>query len=281
MIVTDRPYIPDSEFKQRIQNMQAIMKREGVDIFLAYGNEAEPAYSRYFCDYWPSFESCGVVLAQEGDPILLIGPESYKYAVGRAVLPKIAMMLNYREAAEPDYPGIPLATYADVVKMSGCKSLKKLGLCGTAVMTKPTLDAIAAQLPGVEVVVAEDCFRPLRWVKSENELNSHRKAFKIAEKAVKAMLNEMNRKITSVLMRAQIPVREPEQVRKAETERRQDYSRYSANKQDMTDIQRAGQRDTRERQVTQPVHAEKTVGRNEPCPCGSGKKYKNCCGKNA
>ena len=96
-----------------------------------------------------------------------------------------------------------------------------------------------------------------------------------------AMLEEMNRKITSVLMRAQIPVREPEQVRKAETERRQDYSRYSANKQDMTDIQRAGQRDTRERQVTQPIHAEKTVGRNDQCPCGSGKKYKNCCGKNA
>ena len=94
-----------------------------------------------------------------------------------------------------------------------------------------------------------------------------------------AMLNEMNRKITSVLMRAQIPVREPDQVRKAEAERRQDYSRYSANKQDMTDIQRAGQRDTRERQVTQPIHAEKTVGRNDPCPCGSGKKYKNCCGK--
>ncbi len=95
-----------------------------------------------------------------------------------------------------------------------------------------------------------------------------------------AMLNEMNRKITSVLMRAQIPVREPDQVRKAEAERRQDYSRYSANKQDLTDIQRAGQRDTRERQVTQPIHAEKTVGRNDPCPCGSGKKYKNCCGKN-
>ena len=95
------------------------------------------------------------------------------------------------------------------------------------------------------------------------------------------MLNEMNRKITSILMRAQIPVREPDQVRKAEAERRQDYSRYSANKADMTDIQRAGQRDTRERQVTQPVHAEKTVGRNEPCPCGSGKKYKNCCGRNA
>ena len=30
-----------------------------------------------------------------------------------------------------------------------------------------------------------------------------------------------------------------------------------------------------------PVHVEKKVGRNEPCPCGSGKKYKNCCGKNS
>ena len=30
-----------------------------------------------------------------------------------------------------------------------------------------------------------------------------------------------------------------------------------------------------------PVKAEKKIGRNDPCPCGSGKKYKNCCGKNA
>ena len=95
------------------------------------------------------------------------------------------------------------------------------------------------------------------------------------------MLDEMNRKITSILMRAQIPVKEPDQVRKAESERRHDYSKYNASKQDMTDIQRAGQRDTRENQVTQPIHAEKTVGRNDACPCGSGKKYKNCCGKNA
>ena len=36
-----------------------------------------------------------------------------------------------------------------------------------------------------------------------------------------------------------------------------------------------------EQQVTQPIHVEKTVGRNDPCPCGSGKKYKNCHGKNA
>ena len=184
-------FIPQQEYFDRIAKFQANIKAAGLDACLVHGTESDFANVRYLTEYWPTFEQAGVFVPAEGDAVLLIGPESEKYAKGRAVVDKVAMMLNYREAAEPDYPGIPLATYPDVVKMSGCKSLKKLGLCGTAVMTKPTLDAIAAQLPGVEVVVAEDCFRPLRWVKSENELNSHRKAFKIAEKAVRAMLNEM------------------------------------------------------------------------------------------
>lgn len=98
----------------------------------------------------------------------------------------------------------------------------------------------------------------------------------------KKMVEEINRKISAVLMRAQIPVRDPEQVRRADEQRRQDYSRYNTQKQDLSSpAQKAGQRDTRERQVTQPIHAEKTVGRNDPCPCGSGKKYKNCHGKEA
>ena len=45
--------------------------------------------------------------------------------------------------------------------------------------------------------------------------------------------------------------------------------------------QAAAQHDTREQQKREPIRAEKTVGRNDPCPCGSGKKYKNCHGKNA
>ncbi|HKL95898.1 MAG TPA: preprotein translocase subunit SecA [Paludibacteraceae bacterium] len=98
----------------------------------------------------------------------------------------------------------------------------------------------------------------------------------------KTMVNTVNRKISSVLMRGQIPVREPEQVRQASpTQTRSDYSRYRTQK----DEYKGGsgdtaKQDTRERQTTQPIHAEKTVGRNEPCPCGSGKKYKNCHGSN-
>jgi preprotein translocase subunit SecA len=99
----------------------------------------------------------------------------------------------------------------------------------------------------------------------------------------KKMVDDMNRKSVSILMRGQIPMREPEQVRQAAPERKTDYSKYRTQKDEIAEARRVqGQvagRDTRERQITQPIKAEKTVGRNDPCPCGSGKKYKNCCGR--
>ncbi|MDR1543914.1 MAG: preprotein translocase subunit SecA [Prevotellaceae bacterium] len=97
----------------------------------------------------------------------------------------------------------------------------------------------------------------------------------------KTMMDTINGKITSIMMRAQIPVRDSDQVRRADAQRRTDMSRYRTQK----DEYRGGgnpndprSQDTRERQITQPIKSEKTVGRNDPCPCGSGKKYKNCCG---
>lgn len=99
----------------------------------------------------------------------------------------------------------------------------------------------------------------------------------------KKMVDDMNRKSVSVLMRGQIPVREPEQVRQAAPERKTDYSKYRTQKDEIAESRRlqgqAASRDTREQQKTAPIRTEKTVGRNELCPCGSGKKYKNCCGK--
>ena len=184
--------IPKQEYFDRIAKLQANMKKVGLDACLVHGTESDFANVRYLTDYWPTFEQAGVFVPAEGEAILLIGPESLKYAQGRSVVPNIMQMLVYRESAEPDYPGIPLATFADVAKKGmGKKKLKKLGLVGTAVMTKPTLDALAAQLPDVTLVPADEVFRPLRWIKSENELACHRKAFKVAEKAVQAMLDEM------------------------------------------------------------------------------------------
>ena len=96
-----------------------------------------------------------------------------------------------------------------------------------------------------------------------------------------AMVNKINDKTLSILMRGQIPMREPEQVREAPAETRaQRRQQYQENKTDLTDRnqQAAAQNDTRT-QRREPIRAEHTVGRNDPCPCGSGKKFKNCHGR--
>ena len=99
----------------------------------------------------------------------------------------------------------------------------------------------------------------------------------------KVMVEDVNSKSVSILMRGQIPIQEPEQVKKAESEKKTDYSKYRTEKEEVTSrsgssSKNGGQQDTRERKM-EPVRVEKKVGRNEPCPCGSGKKYKNCHGR--
>ncbi len=97
-----------------------------------------------------------------------------------------------------------------------------------------------------------------------------------------SMVNKINNNTISVLMRGQIPVREPRQVREAAPEPQQPRRQYREEKQDLGDPnqQAAAGKDTREAKK-EPYRAGKTIGRNEPCPCGSGLKYKNCHGRNA
>jgi preprotein translocase subunit SecA len=97
----------------------------------------------------------------------------------------------------------------------------------------------------------------------------------------KEMIDNTNRKALSILMRGQIPTRDPRDVRQGEQQKRSDYSKYSTRKDEVSsgggDYDPTKQ-DTREKQKSEPVRVEKKVGRNDPCPCGSGKKYKNCHG---
>ena len=135
-----------------------------------------------------------------------------------------------------------------------------------------------------------------------------------------AMVSKINNQTIAILMRGQIPVQEAPteeqiaarqaaqqaaqaaaaarqaaqqaaarqqqgriEIRQAAPEQRQDMSKYREQKVDLNDPnqQAAAARDTREQPRREPIRVEKTVGRNDPCPCGSGKKYKNCHGRNA
>ena len=95
------------------------------------------------------------------------------------------------------------------------------------------------------------------------------------------MVNEMNDRITSLLMRAQLHVEQ--EVREAAPEVRQQ-QQYTESKENLDEAaQRAArQQDTRESAAPQnrtPIMKDKMPRRNDPCPCGSGKKFKDCHGK--
>ena len=90
----------------------------------------------------------------------------------------------------------------------------------------------------------------------------------------KAMVDKVNRGMVSTLMKGQIPMQEPEQVREAE-QRRTDLSKMRESRNE-TQSTHANQQQQRH----EPVKVGPKVGRNDLCPCGSGLKYKNCHGKN-
>ena len=100
----------------------------------------------------------------------------------------------------------------------------------------------------------------------------------------KSMLASMNKEIVSFLFKGEIPgqQQEPQNVREARPVQQQP-AQVKATKAELASPTGVSQedQDTREQQVTQPIRKAQTAGRNDECPCGSGKKYKNCHGKNS
>jgi preprotein translocase subunit SecA len=96
----------------------------------------------------------------------------------------------------------------------------------------------------------------------------------------RAMLTNVNKELVSFLFRGGIPVQQPEEVHEARPQPKLDLKKLRTSKPELVSDSGSGMpmEDTRELQKPMPVRVEQKVGRNDPCPCGSGKKYKNCHG---
>jgi preprotein translocase subunit SecA len=94
----------------------------------------------------------------------------------------------------------------------------------------------------------------------------------------KKMLSEVNAEIGGFMFKGNIPIRSADEVQQAAAQRQTDMSQMKTSREDAGGAPRGpGAREPQK--ALEPVRVEKKVGRNEPCPCGSGKKYKNCHGK--
>jgi len=92
------------------------------------------------------------------------------------------------------------------------------------------------------------------------------------------MMLKINKNVISTLIKGQIYVEDPEQVQQAEERKQQDYSKYDTQKAS-TDDYGVGNKQQKQQEKRQPVRKGKKVYPNDPCPCGSGKKYKHCHGR--
>jgi preprotein translocase subunit SecA len=105
-----------------------------------------------------------------------------------------------------------------------------------------------------------------------------------AYKLFSELISDINREITAFLMKANLPARDPNDLKTAQAEKRTNLDRMKAGRDDSNSVvnPRQGQAPQQEpQQKAEPVRVEEKIGRNDPCPCGSGKKYKKCHGANA
>jgi Xaa-Pro aminopeptidase len=187
--------IPLSEFRERIAKIQKVMGRENLDALIAFSNEAEPAYVRYFSDYWPAFETAAVFIPQSGDPTLLIGPEAGTFARSRSKIEKVLSLADFRESAQPEYPGLDIATWHDVFEGL---SIERLGLAGFHMFPHTIYMNMTKALGDAQVVDADNIVREIMIIKSPAEIACLRESARISELGFKAVVENIKPGMTEV-----------------------------------------------------------------------------------
>ena len=196
-----RVCIPDYEYKERVKKCAAILVREGLDVLIVNGNEADYANPRYFSGFWPLFERAGVAIAANGDAALLVGPESSVFGADRNKLDKIFTLLAYREGANPAYPELKPDTFHDVFKSLGISGKKlRIGVASFLDTSVTIFNAICEAFPEAEIVDAGHIMVELRSIKSENELACLREGYRIANIATQEVMKVIQPGFTELQM---------------------------------------------------------------------------------
>ena len=193
--------IPDYEYKERVKRAAAILVREGLDVLIVNGNEADYANPRYFSGFWPLFERSGVAIAANGEAALMVGPESAIFGADRNKLDRTFVLTAYREGADPSYPELKPDTFDDVFKAIGVTGKKiRIGVASFLDTSVTIFNAIRDAFPEAEIVDAGKIMVELRSVKSENELACLREGYRIANIATQEVMKVIRPGVTELQM---------------------------------------------------------------------------------
>jgi len=190
--------IPDSEFEKRWEIARNAIRQKNLDILIAYSNEADFANVRYFSDYWPIFESAGILIPAEGEPALLIGPESETFARDTSRIKNIFKMIEFRESAEPDYPGMKLDTFESIFRSMKLKEINRIGIASNQIFPVCIFKSLKKAAPYAKFVKADDIITDMRIIKSDIELKILKDAFRISEVALEKTIEQIKPGMTEL-----------------------------------------------------------------------------------
>lgn len=209
------PTIPAAEYPQRWARVQRWMAARGVDLLLAYADDRAvfgPAHARWLADLPVHFEAMCVVMAAQGEPVLLTGPESDEYARLRGRIADVRVLREFTHPDE-DYPFARIESLAQAAaSLPGVRlGLKtnveaplRVGLGGRGLMSADFMKAVEASLPGAEWVDVENELCGLRAIKSAAEIAVIRRAYTIAQAGLEAALRRIEPGVSERAVAAEI-----------------------------------------------------------------------------
>jgi Xaa-Pro aminopeptidase len=188
----DKPFIPAAEYPERWARVQALMRRENLDLLIAYADDRQTygnAHARWLTDFPVMFEPVCVLLQPTGNPILLCGPESDEYARARSQVSDIRVLREFTHPDE-DYPYSKIQGLSEILSESidNLGAIRRIGIAGRSLMSFDLYTALTGVLPGAEWLDVDGKVSMLRAVKSPAEVEVIRYAYRCAEAAMQAAI---------------------------------------------------------------------------------------------
>lgn len=178
--------VPGSEFEARIRRVRQALRRRGLDVGLAYGNEWRPGDTGWLTGYDPHIESTACLVGPE-KVLVLGGPEGMHFALETM---QVGEYRNVEEFKIPDedYPGIPFQSLAELLGEACGHAPKTIGLLTLKSNLSQGMVDLVKGSTRASLVDASDLLLKMRYHKSPAELEMIRTAAQITSAAMEVML---------------------------------------------------------------------------------------------
>jgi len=195
-------FIKGEEFAARVEKLRALMREQGLEACLIYGDEYRKENLRYMSNYWPLFERGAVIVPLSGDPFILAAPEGEMFCREMSAWSDVRLLPEFACVTVPDIIEYPQANYTSLSEirqtLQSIGPLRKMGIVGIDAMPAPLMQTLEKRFEGIELMDAADLLFQLRMNKSSAEVACLQEAARIADAGYKLMINQVKPGMTEL-----------------------------------------------------------------------------------